>query len=139
MPDERPVFDQINLVVRDMDAAVAFYRVLGVDIPDTAPEWQPHHRSARTQPSDFDLDSAQFARMWNEGSRGTPVIGFRLPTREAVDATYERIVAAGYRPQQPPYDAFWGSRYAVVEDPDGNAVGLMSPRDDAFRTEAPTP
>ena len=23
----------------------------------------------------------------------------------------------------------WGSRYAVVEDPDGNAVGLMSPKE----------
>ena len=31
--------------------------------------------------------------------------------------------------QQEPYDAFWGARYAIVEDPDGNAVGLMSPID----------
>jgi uncharacterized glyoxalase superfamily protein PhnB len=139
MPDERPVFDQINLVVHDMDAAVAFYRVLGLDIPDTLPEWQPHHRSATEQRSDFDLDSAHFARMWNVGSRGTPVVGFRLTTRAAVDATYERIVAAGYRAQQPPYDAFWGARFAVVEDPDGNAVGLMSPSDDAFRSDPPTP
>jgi uncharacterized glyoxalase superfamily protein PhnB len=28
---------------------------------------------------------------------------------------------------QPPWDAFWGARYAIVEDPDGIAVGLMSP------------
>ena len=25
-----------------------------------------------------------------------------------------------------PYDAIWGARYAVIEDPDGLAVGLMS-------------
>jgi hypothetical protein len=25
-----------------------------------------------------------------------------------------------------PFDAFWGARYAVVEDPNGIAVGLMS-------------
>jgi hypothetical protein len=24
-------------------------------------------------------------------------------------------------------DGFWGARYAVIEDPDGNAVGIMSP------------
>ena len=31
---ERPIFDGINLVVDDMDAAVAFYRRLGVEVPD---------------------------------------------------------------------------------------------------------
>ncbi len=30
------VFDQINLVVRNVEASVAFYRRLGVEIPDTA-------------------------------------------------------------------------------------------------------
>jgi hypothetical protein len=38
---------------------------------------------------------------------------------------------AGYEGQQPPYDAFTGARYAVVLDPDGNAVGLMGPIDPA--------
>jgi uncharacterized glyoxalase superfamily protein PhnB len=32
----------------------------------------------------------------------------------------------GYRGLQAPYDAFWGARYAVLEDPNGLAVGLMS-------------
>jgi uncharacterized glyoxalase superfamily protein PhnB len=26
-----------------------------------------------------------------------------------------------------PIDAFWGARYAIIEDPDGIAVGVMSP------------
>lgn len=28
-------------------------------------------------------------------------------------------------------DAFWGARYAIVQEPDGNDVGLMSPHDPA--------
>ena len=36
MPDAQPVLDQLNLVVRDMDAALAFYRRLGLRIPDNA-------------------------------------------------------------------------------------------------------
>ena len=36
------------------------------------------------------------------------------------------MTSAGYRGLQAPYDAFWGARYAVIEDPDGLAVGLMS-------------
>ena len=38
--------------------------------------------------------------------------------------------------QQEPYDAFWGARYAVVSDPDGNGVGIMSPVDDALPQRA---
>jgi uncharacterized glyoxalase superfamily protein PhnB len=34
---------------------------------------------------------------------------------------------------QRPYDAFWGGRFAVVADPDGNEVGLMSPIDERRR------
>ena len=44
-----------------------------------------------------------------------------------------RLTAAGYRGCEPPYDAFFGARYAVVEDPDGNDVGLMSPIDAAAK------
>jgi uncharacterized glyoxalase superfamily protein PhnB len=48
-----------------------------------------------------------------------------------VDEIHDALVADGARSLQPPYDAFWGARYAVVVDPDGVAVGLMSPVDDA--------
>ncbi len=35
----RPVFSQLNIVVRDMDAAIRFYRLLGLDTSSTAGEW----------------------------------------------------------------------------------------------------
>jgi hypothetical protein len=38
-----------------------------------------------------------------------------------------------------PYDAFWGARYAIVEDAGGNAVGIMSPVDPARRSDAGFP
>ena len=130
-----PVLDQINLVVADMEATVAFYRRLGLDIPDTDPAFQAHHRSARFPGGiDFDIDSVEFARHWDEGWRsGAGVIGFKLASREQVDAVYADLTSAGYVGQQEPYDAFWGARYAIVEDPDGNPVGIMSPLDPARR------
>ena len=67
--------------------------------------------------------------------RARTIIGFSLSSREAVDDRYA-LVAAGYTGRQPPYDTFWGARYAVIEDPDGNRVGLMRTRDPA-RTSAP--
>jgi uncharacterized glyoxalase superfamily protein PhnB len=54
-----------------------------------------------------------------------------------VDAVFARMTEAGSAAQQRPEDAFWGARYAIVEDPDGNAVGIMSPIDPAQRREPP--
>ena len=144
-----PRFDQLNIVSSNLERAIAFYRRLGVDIPEQR-IWRTqsgiHHVSAITSGDnapDLDLDSVAFARIWNSGWQGHQhlqgklVIGFGLPSREAVDATYRDLVGAGYAGLQAPYDAFWGSRYAVVEDPDGIAVGLMSPRSPELRSEPP--
>jgi Glyoxalase/Bleomycin resistance protein/Dioxygenase superfamily len=59
-------------------------------------------------------------------------LGLTIPTPTGCGSI---ITAAGYRGQQPPYDAFWGARYAVIEDPDGNAVGIMSPVDPDRRSQ----
>lgn len=145
MSDPRPVLDQFNLVVQDMKASVAFYRRLGMEIEDGQPEWDPHHRTVRMPDGvDLDLDSAEFAKVWNRGWPGSlgnrmGVLGFRVASRDEVDRLYTELTDAGYLGQQPPYDAFWGARYAVVEDPDGNPVGLMSPVDAALRTPSPSP
>jgi uncharacterized glyoxalase superfamily protein PhnB len=142
--DQQPVFGEFNLVVRDMEATVAFYRRLGLTIPETDPEWNRHHRRAvTTEGIELDFDSAEFAQMWNRGWKseaggGMGVLGFRLPSREAVDQLYQELTDAGYQGQQPPYDAFWGSRLAIVSDPDGHAVGLKSPADPSRRSP-PTP
>lgn len=138
--EDRPILDQLSLVVTNMAETVAFYRLLGLDVPDAAPEWADVHRSAeRRDGIDLAFDDAEFAKQWDRGwpgGRGV-VIGFSVSSREAVDALHKKLTEAGYRSQQPPWDAFWGARYAVVEDPEGRAVGLMSPIDPARRSAPP--
>ena len=141
---KRAVLDQLNIVVRDMAAAVDFYRLLGIEIPETLKEWQAHHRTAEmTGGVDLELDSTAFTPQWNAGwpsSQPGVVVGFRVATREDVDELYEELTSAGHVGQQVPYDTFWGARYAIVEDPSGNAVGLMSPVDPTRRSRpAPPP
>ena len=143
MTDTRPVLEQVILVVKDMDATLKFYGLLGLEIADTHPDWQAHHRSTRMPNGiDLDFDSEEFAQKWDTGwhskGSGGAVLGFRVSSREAVDQLYKDVTNAGYAGQQEPYDAFWGARYAIVEDPDGNAVALKSPSDPALRT-TPTP
>ena len=57
--------------------------------------------------------------------------------REAVDALYAELVGAGHTGAQEPFDAFWGARYAVVVDPEGTHVGIMSPLDPADESAPP--
>jgi catechol 2,3-dioxygenase-like lactoylglutathione lyase family enzyme len=140
-----PLIGQFNLVVTDMATSLAFYRVLGFDFGEIDPSSPGFHRST-TCANGFrlDLDIQEFAATWDEGwpsssGGGMGVLGLDLPSRQAVDDLYDRVVTAGYRTQQVPYDAFFGARYAVVEDPDGNAVGLMSPIDRDRRGPAPFP
>ena len=145
MSDDKPVLNQLNLVVRDMEAAVRFYRRLGLAIPDLAVTRSGGHHLEIEMPNgmSLELDSMALAKRYNAGWREATgggcrtVIGFALPSREAVDARYGELTAAGYVGQQPPIDAFWGARYAIVEDPDGNHVGLMSPIDPARRGTPP--
>jgi catechol 2,3-dioxygenase-like lactoylglutathione lyase family enzyme len=137
--------DQVNLIVGDVQASRAFYTRLGLDFGQGHdPVWSDHHVSARHGDGaaiDVDLDSQAFVAKWNHGWPGGPgaVLGFKVDTRAEVDDLVAALAADGVPVQQEPYDAFWGARYAVVSDPDGNGVGIMSPLDDAHRSEPPPP
>lgn len=146
MGDGPAVLDAVNLVARDMEVTLAFYRLLGVDIPEGS-VWRTdsgaHHVDlAMPGGMSLDVDSVALAQSYNAGWRrpeggGGAVLGFRVPTREDVDRRYASLREAGYTGLQEPYDTFWGSRYAIVEDPDGREVGIMSPPDPARRTKPP--
>ena len=138
MAKPRAVLNQVNVVVGDMTASADFYRRLGAEVGE--PKAEDFHLGCGLA-NDFalDLDTAKFAPFWNKAWAGRSdlvgrtVIGFEVETREAVDATHTDMVAAGYRSLQSPWDAFWGARYAIIEDPNGVAVGLMSPSDPSKR------
>jgi len=134
--DAKPTFG-VSVVSSDVDASVAFYRALGVDIPDDA-NWRSHHVGIPIEGSALDLDSVELTKAYDNKWNGTAVILImRVPTREGVDETYKRVVGAGHAGHLEPIDAFWGARYAVVLDPDGHHVGIMSPQDEARSSPPP--
>lgn len=53
-------------------------------------------------------------------------LAFEYDSPAAVNAAYDDLVHSGYEGHLPPWDAPWGQRYAIVKDPDGNAVDLFS-------------
>jgi uncharacterized glyoxalase superfamily protein PhnB len=143
----QPDLNQIDLVVGDMDATIAFYRAVGVEIPEQAIWRTPSgaHHVDITMPGGLivHFDSAALAKFYDRGWRepsgtGTRnVLTFKVGSRKDVDRIHAALTGLGHCSSQPPYDTFWGARYAIVEDPDGNHVGVMSESDPARRGAPP--
>src|SRR5262245_9326789 len=132
-----PVPGQINLVVRDLARSLDFYRLLGWQTEPTGP-----HAEFVFDGFSVELDELPSAQLWNRGTPpvagGSCVLVLRVAERSDVDALTQRLTTAGHRLAQRPYDAFWGSRFAVIADPDGYQVGLMSPIADEHRSWPPS-
>lgn len=121
--------DVVGIAVRDMTASLSFYRLLGLDIPQV-PEPGPHVEIAL---EGFRLAWDEVALLkdvygdWVEEPVGHRIeLAFRCDSPDDVDATYRRMVGHGYRGHKQPWDAPWGQRYAVIEDPDGNLISLYA-------------
>jgi uncharacterized glyoxalase superfamily protein PhnB len=120
----------IGLTTRDMAESCRFYRTLGVDVPDPAPDAE-HHDA--TLPSGVRLmwDTEKLIREidqdWVEPVGQRMALAFECAGPVDVDATYARVVEAGFSGAKEPWNAFWGQRYAQVLDPDGNKVDLFAP------------
>lgn len=126
-----PTFDLIGLVVADLAASLAFYRRLGLDIPDDA-DGKPHVEVRLPGGLRIAWDPIETIRSFDPG--WTPPQGdsrislaFACHSPADVDRVYAELVAAGHHGAMEPWDAFWGQRYAVVRDPDGNGVDLFAP------------
>ncbi|MGS2591169.1 VOC family protein [Streptomyces hebeiensis] len=125
-----PRLDAVGLVVSDMAASLAFYRLLGLDVPadaDTAPHAEATLPSGLRVLWDTKETVRSYDPSWSRPTGGERLgLAFVCDGPAAVDATYERLTAAGYRGHLEPWDAVWGQRYAVVLDPDGCAVSLFA-------------
>ncbi|MET8570010.1 VOC family protein [Streptomyces sp. NPDC004783] len=124
-------FDAIGLVVSDMAASVTFYRRLGFAFPEDAGE-QPHAEAGLPGGTRLLLDTEDSVRSFHPGWRppggsGRASLALLCDAPGEVDALYGELTAAGYHGELKPWDAFWGQRYAVVHDPDGNGVDLFAP------------
>ncbi|HEU5473539.1 MAG TPA: VOC family protein [Actinophytocola sp.] len=120
-----------GLVVEDMARSLAFYRHLGLDIPKSADE-APHVDVDLPGGLKLAFDTVDTVKSfdpdWSPPKGGHRVaIAFGCPDPAGVDAVYAKLGELGYEQYKEPWDAFWGQRYAIVFDPDGNHVELCAP------------
>jgi catechol 2,3-dioxygenase-like lactoylglutathione lyase family enzyme len=123
--------DAIGIVASDMAKSLAFYRALGLAVPDGA-DAQPHVEVPLGGGMRLLFDTEDTIRSFHPGWKpaaggGRIGLAVALPDAAAVDAAYAELTAAGHHGELEPFDAFWGQRYATVHDPDGNGVDLYAP------------
>jgi len=124
-------FEAIGVVVEDLERAVAFYRELGLELPDPDPEGHGHLEAGLPGGLRFMLDTVETLRSfdpgWQPPTGGHRVaIAFRCDSPADVDEVYARLLQHGGEAHKEPWDAPWGMRYAQVKDPDGNVVDLFA-------------
>jgi uncharacterized glyoxalase superfamily protein PhnB len=123
--------DAIGIVAKDIVQSLRFYSLLGVPVPHANDVAGQDHVEA-TLPNGLRLmfDSEKMIQQispdWRKPSGQGMTLAFLCESPAAVDSTYAKVLAAGFRAGKEPWDAFWGQRYAVVVDPDGNHVDLFA-------------
>ena len=120
--------DAIGIVCADMAKSRRFYGMLGLAFPEKD---EDHIEATGPGGLRVMLDKLELIKQidpeWVHPVGHGMGLAFRCDSPADVDATFARIVQAGFRSKDTaPYDAFWGQRYASVFDPDGNVVDLFA-------------
>jgi uncharacterized glyoxalase superfamily protein PhnB len=123
-----PQLNAMGIVVSDMARSIAFYRLLGLDVPETPNEG--HVEASLPSGIRLMLDTEatvlSFRPDWTRERGNQLALALECESPAEVDAVYARATEAGFRGEKEPWDAFWGQRYAQLQDPDGVPVDLYA-------------
>lgn len=122
--------DMVGMVVNDMGVTLEFYRRLGLEI-ETGNETEPYvevitPNGYRISWNHIDMIK-QIDPDWVEPVGQRISLAFKVDSPAEVNSTYAEMISHGYKSHKEPWDAFWGQRYAVIFDPDGNTVDIFAP------------
>jgi catechol 2,3-dioxygenase-like lactoylglutathione lyase family enzyme len=120
----------VGVIVEDMARAAEFYRRLGVDVPEGVEN--EGHVEVKMGGMTFFLSTKEANARWDparvDASSGgyRIVLEFYLGSHQALDAKYEELTGYGYAGHVAPYDVTPKTRFAMVDDPDGNTILLSA-------------
>jgi catechol 2,3-dioxygenase-like lactoylglutathione lyase family enzyme len=123
-----PQLNALGIVVTDMARSIRFYRLLGLEVPETPGEG--HVDTFLPNGVRFMLDTEDTVRSfrpeWSRTTGNQLGVALECSSPAEVDELYARVTAAGFDGEKEPWDAFWGQRYAQLQDPDGVPVDLYA-------------
>jgi uncharacterized glyoxalase superfamily protein PhnB len=121
--------DAVGVTSSDLKKTVAFYQLLGFKFPEVKEsedhlEPETEMGSARLMIDTKKLIKELLGEDPKPGNHSSFAIQYSSPAE--VDEAAARVKDAGHKIVTEPWDAFWGQRYAVVQDPDGYRVDLYA-------------
>lgn len=123
------MLNAIGIVVSDMAQSIRFYRLVGLEVPETPDKG--HVDTFLPNGVRFMLDREDviksFRPDWSRATGNQIGLALQCASPAEVDAIYDRAAAAGFTTEKAPWDAVWGQRYAQLRDPDGVPVDLYAP------------
>ena len=123
-----PQLNAAGIVSSDMARSIAFYRALGLDLPETPGEG--HLEATSDKGFRLMLDSEDVIKSFRPTGRAAPATSCRSPSSARHPPRWTRSTRASSPPastgEKEPWDAFWGQRYAQLADPDGVPVDLFA-------------
>jgi hypothetical protein len=120
----------VGVIVEDMPRAVEFYRRLGVEIADGSEQLE--FVELKMSGLTFFLSTKDAQARWDPARREPAIGGYRIllefyvETAQALDAKYAELTGYGYASHCAPFDISPTTRFAMVDDPDGNTILLSS-------------
>ncbi|HEY3140035.1 MAG TPA: VOC family protein [Acidimicrobiales bacterium] len=120
----------VYLTVDDMARSLTFYQHLGFTFPLEA-FGEPHVEAELKNGLFIFWNHIDYVRIYapdyHPAPHGRAGLAFQLESPAAVDALFHKLNHLGYQVDRTPWDSPWGHRYAIVYDPDGNALNIFAP------------
>lgn len=123
--------DMIGIIVSDMAKAIEFYEVFGFSVigDPTQPYVELDNQGVRISLNTREMVTGIYG--FSPESRGDKLeLAFLCDSVEEVDQLSAKMKAAGYEIVKEPWDAFWGQRYAIIKDLDGNLLSIFTNLED---------
>jgi catechol 2,3-dioxygenase-like lactoylglutathione lyase family enzyme len=121
-----PSLNAIGIVASDLQESIRFYGLLGLEFPQESGHIEATLPNGLRLMLDEEEVVRSFRPEWSRATGNQLGLAFECSSPAEVDEVHARVVAAGFRSEKEPWDAFWGQRYAQLADPDGVPVDLFA-------------
>ncbi len=118
----------IGVTTSNLKKTVEFYKILGFEFPEFKDD-EDHLEPTNQNGARLMIDSKKLIKdILGEDPLPANTSSFAIEYNSAkeVNDTAKRVSDAGFKVVKTPWDAFWGQRYAIVEDPDGYKIDLYA-------------
>lgn len=121
--------DAVGVASSDLAQTVSFYKILGFEFPELKPDDSHIEAKRRDESARLMIDSKDLIK---EITGTTPVpsnhsqFAIEFENAKEIDTIAENLKINGFKVFKEPWDAFWGQRYCIVQDPDGYMIDLFS-------------